>query len=103
MTPLLNFFAESGPAVHVAPGGVLQIDGFTITNSILYGWCASLLIASLLIWAAKRVTVKPKRGPLQLVEIGVDFITKLVMNAFDNKNVARKYVPFFVTLFFFIT
>ena len=39
---------------------------------------------------------------MQIVEIGVDFITDTVMGAFDDKKVARRYVPFFVTLFFFI-
>jgi F-type H+-transporting ATPase subunit a len=34
--------------------------------------------------------------------MGVDFITNLVEGAFDNPKVGRKYVPFFVTLFFFI-
>lgn len=99
---LARFAEESGPAVHVAPGGVLHIGGFTITNSILYGWAASLFITLLLIWVAKRVTVKPKRGIIQFVEAGVDFISNLVMNAFDDKKIGRKYVPFFVTLFFFI-
>lgn len=98
----LAFFADSGPAVHVAPGGVLHLGGFTITNSILYGWFASAFITALLIWVARRVTVKPKGGIIQFIEVGVDFITNLVVNAFDDKKVGRKYVPFFVTLFFFI-
>lgn len=102
MMSLLTRFADSGPAVHVAPGGVLQWHGFVITNSILYGWCAALFITLLLIWVSRRATVKPKGGFTQFVEIGVDFIAKLVMNAFDDKKVARKYVPVFVTIFFFI-
>jgi F-type H+-transporting ATPase subunit a len=44
----------------------------------------------------------PKGGFIQFIEVGVDFITNLVENAFDNKETGRKYVPFFVTLFFFI-
>lgn len=103
MINLLTRFAEdSGPAIHVAPSGVLHVGGLTITNSILYGWIASALITVLLIAVARRVTVKPKRGLVQFVEMGADFITNLVLNAFEDKKVARKYVPFFVTLFFFI-
>ncbi len=94
--------AESGPSVHVAPAGVLEIGGVTITNSILYGWICGLVIAALLIFVARRVTVKPKGGLIQFIEIGVDFITNLVEGAFDDKKVGRKYVPFFVTIFFFI-
>lgn len=102
MSFIPTIFAEDGPAVHVAPGGVLQIGGITITNSILYGWICVALFTIMLIWIARRVTVKPQGGLIQFIEIGVDFITNLVTNAFDDKKVGRRYVPYFVTLFFFI-
>lgn len=105
MSPgLVNLFAaeSAGPSVHVAPGAVFEIGGFTITNSILYGWLCALFITAFLIWVARRVSVKPRGGIVQFVEAGVDFITSLVENSFDDKKVGRKYVPFFVTLFFFI-
>lgn len=95
-------FAESGPTVHIAPAGVFQIGHYTVTNSILYGWICSVVLIILFSWVARRVTVKPKGGFIQLVEIGVDFISNTVEGAFDDKKVARKYMPFFVTLFFFI-
>lgn len=99
---LLQRVADSGPTVHVAPGKVFQLGGFTITNSILYGWIAAVVIIATLIWVARRVTVKPQGGLIQFIEAGVDFITNLVENAFDDKKLARKYVPYFVTIFFFI-
>jgi F-type H+-transporting ATPase subunit a len=102
ISTLLGRFADSGPNVHVAPGAVLQLGGFSITNSILYGWICAIGITLLLVWVARQVTVKPKGGVVQFIEIGVDFITNLVTNAFEDKKVGRKYVPYFVTLFFFI-
>ena len=36
------------------------------------------------------------------LEAGVTFVVDLVDGAFTEKAVARKYVPFFVTLFFFV-
>lgn len=99
---LLGGFADSGPSVHVAPAPVFQLGGFTITNSILYGWVCAVFLIILFTIVARRVTIRPKGGFTQLVEIGVDFITNLVVGAFDDKKVGRKYVPFFVTLFFFI-
>ncbi len=88
--------------MHVAPAGVLQIGGLTITNSILYGWlCTSVIIAAL-IWVARLVTVKPQGGFVQFIEAGVDFIAGMVEKTFDDKIKGRKYVPYFVTLFFFI-
>ncbi len=99
---LARTFAESGPTVHIAPAGVFQIGHYVITNSILYGWICSAVIIILFSWVARRITVKPKGGFIQLVEIGADFISNTVEGAFDDKKVARKYMPFFVTLFFFI-
>jgi F-type H+-transporting ATPase subunit a len=99
---LTRVVADSGPTVHVAPAGVLHIGGLTITNSILYGWICALFLIVLFVITARRVRVKPRGGFVQVVEAGVDFITNLVENSFDNKAVGRKYVPFFVTLFFFI-
>ena len=101
MSPLIRF-AASGPVVHVAPGGVLSLGGFTITNSILYGWACALVIMIILVWTARRVSVKPKGGLVQLVEAGVEFISNMVENAFEDKAIGRKYAPYFVTLFFFI-
>ncbi len=102
ITQFLNHFAADGPAVHVAPAGVLQIGGVSITNSILYGWICTLAIIAGLIWAARKVTIKPQRGPVQFIEAGVEFITNLVESVFDDKSKGRKYMPFFVTLFFFL-
>lgn len=102
LSAIVTRFAESGPSVHVAPAESLTIGGLTITNSILYGWITATVIIILMVLAAKKVTIKPKAGLIQLVEVGVDFITNLVENAFDDKSRGRKYVPFFVTLFFFI-
>jgi F-type H+-transporting ATPase subunit a len=98
----LSLLASSGPTVFVAPRTVFMVGGFPITNSILYGWACTLAIIFLMIWVARRITVKPKGGIIQLIEFGVDFITNLVENAFDNKKTGRKYVPYFVSLFFFI-
>jgi len=88
--------------VHIAPGAVFHIGSIPITDSILYGWICGILICLALVLTARRVTVKPKGGFIQLVEVGVDFIANLVENAFDDKKIGRKYVPFFVTIFFFI-
>ncbi len=102
MNVFQQFAAESGPSVHVAPAEVFRIGDVVITNSILYGWICAVVIILLLTWVARRITVKPKGSVFQFVELGVDFITNLVVDSFDDRNIGRKYVPFFVTLFFFI-
>ncbi|HEX8182212.1 MAG TPA: F0F1 ATP synthase subunit A [Candidatus Saccharimonadales bacterium] len=101
-TLLSRFAAEDGPAIHIAPGGVFEVGGLTITNSILYGWICALAIIALMVWVARRVTIKPQGGVVQFIEAGVEFISNMVTNTFDDKAKGRKYVPFFVTLFFFL-
>jgi F-type H+-transporting ATPase subunit a len=98
----MQHFAEDGPSIHVAPSGDFHLWGFSITNSILYGWICAAAIITLLILVARKMTVKPKGGAIQLIEAGAEFISGLVEGAFDDKKRGRKYVPFFVTLFFFI-
>jgi len=98
----LSILADSGPKVFISPEPVMKIGGLTITNAVLYGWVCSFFIIVLMIYVAKRMTIWPKGGIIQLVEVGVTFITDLVEDAFDNKEAGKKYVPYFVTLFFFI-
>lgn len=102
MSLMTVFAADSGPVVHVAPHEVWQLGGLSITNSILYGWICAAVICVLLVWVARRVSIRPRGGIIQFIEIGVEFIRSLVENAFDDKKTGRKYVPFFVTIFFFI-
>ena len=99
---LYRFLATTGPTVFVAPGQVLKIGSVSITNSMLYGWICAVLLIIVFTWVARKITIKPKKGFIQIVEVGVDFISNLVENSFDDKRVGKKYVPFFVTLFFFI-
>ena len=94
--------AESGPSVHVAPTEIFQIGGWPITNSIIYGWIIGIIVCVFLIWVARKVTIKPKGGIVQFIEFGTEFITNLVVSSFNDKSKGRRYVPFFVTLFFFL-
>lgn len=98
----LTLLADSGPQTSIAPGGVLQIGGVTITNSILYGWISITIMLIVLIAIGRRMSVRPKGGIFQFVEVGVEFIMGTVESAFEDKSVARRYMPFFATLFFFL-
>lgn len=99
---LVSRFAESSPAIHVAPGTDFTFLGVNVTNSMLYGWIVTIGLILGLMYVARRVSLHPKGGIVQYIEAGVDFATNLVEGAFTDKKIGRKYVPFFVTLFFFI-
>jgi F-type H+-transporting ATPase subunit a len=102
MFGLFNRFSESSPVVHVAPAHDFTLLGWPITNSIFYGWIILLIAIVVLISIAHRVRVRPEGGLTQYVEAIVDFVTNLVTGAFDDKRIGRKYIPFFVTLFFIV-
>ena len=98
----VHFVADSTPVVHIAPGGLFVFHGFTITNSMLYGWLCSVLFIILFTVIARRMTMRPKGGFTQIVEIGTDFVTDTLENSLGSREMALKYGPFFVTIFFFI-
>lgn len=99
---LSRFAAESGPAVHIAPLGLFEFHGVTITNSMMFTWVCSLLIISVLVYVGRRLTLRPKAGFSQIVEIGTDFITNVLEGSLGDRDKALKYAPYFVTIFFFV-
>ena len=102
-TSLLRFAAEeSGPAVHIAPGGVIHIGETTITNSMLYSWICALIIFIVLTVVARGMTLRPKKGFTQFVEVGTEFIISVLQGSLGSRAKAIKYAPYFVTIFFFI-
>jgi F-type H+-transporting ATPase subunit a len=99
---LINFAAESGPAVHIAPGELFNLHGYPITNSMVFAWVCSIIIIALLVTIARRMTLRPKGGVTQVVEIGTDFITGVLEGSLGDHDRALKYAPYFVTIFFFV-
>jgi len=99
---LTTFAASSGPSIHITAAGLFKIGNLTISNSIFYGWICSIFMVIILIWLAHRVTIKPRGGLIQFIEAGVEFLSNQVTSSFEDKERAKKYVPYFVTLGFFL-
>lgn len=99
---LSRFAAESGPAVHIAPGGLFDFQGYTITNSMVFAWVCSLLFIFVLTVIVARMTLRPRRGFSQIIEIGTEFIMSMLEGSLGSRAKAVKYAPYFVTIFFFI-
>lgn len=99
---MLTKFGADGPAIHITPGQLFELGGRPISNSVFYGWISSVVIIALLIFISRRMTLKPKRGVVQLVEIGTEFIVSTLSGNLGSRAKAIKYAPYFVTTFFFI-
>ncbi len=97
-----KFAAETGPTVHIKPQTLFDVNGWPITNSMIFAWICSVLIVVILIRVARRMTIRPKGGLTQFVEAGSEFISNLLEGALGSKEKALKYGPYFATMFFFI-
>jgi F-type H+-transporting ATPase subunit a len=105
MTTLLTKLAEaseSGPSIHITPEGLFEIGGLTITNSMAYGLVSSTIIVLFLIYVANKMTIRPKKGVVQLVEIASEFVFSTVQGALGSRKLAVKYAPYFTAAFFFV-
>ncbi len=96
------FAAEDGPHIAIAPEKIFEINGFAITNSMIYGWVCGILIIAAFAYLAKRISYKGSKGPAQLIDYGTEFIINVLTTALNSRSKAIKYAPLFVTTFFFI-
>lgn len=102
ITASLTNFASSVPKTYIAPQTVFHLGPVAISNSMLLGWAAIAVMIIALIIVARRMTIHPKGGLTQYVEFIAEFMVGTVTDAFDDKQRATKYIPFFVTVFFFV-
>lgn len=101
---LTKFAAEggNGPSVHITPSHLFELGGLTVTNSMLYGIICFVIIFFVLMYAARKMTIRPKRGLVEYVEIGTDFIYSLIASSLGSREKATKYAPAFITMFLVI-
>ena len=102
MISLLNFAAETGPHIAIAPEEVLQIGPIHLTNSNIYAWVAGLVITILLITAARSIGIKATKGWQQFIEMGAEFVISLLESNLLSRKKAVTYAPIFASIFFFI-
>lgn len=103
MLNLLTTFAEaSGPPIHLTQQTVTHIGPLAISNVVLYGWLSIIFLLIGLSLVARKISVRPKGGIIQIIEVVAEFIRGTVDNAFEDKAKAKSFMPYFVALFFFI-
>lgn len=90
------------PVIHFTPSEVFNVYGLSVTNSMFYGVITSLLTVGLIVYIGQTLSLRPKGGITQFIEIGTDFIFNLLESALGSRQKAAKYAPYFVSIFFFI-
>lgn len=102
MFRFLTTFAADGPPIHIAPSEVFKIGEISITNSMLYGWISAVIILIVFLTVRFMMTIRPRRGFIQFVEIGTEFIIGLIANSLGSRQKAIKYAPYFAAIFFYV-
>lgn len=99
----LKFAAEeAGPHVSLKAEELFKVSGLSITNSMLYGLIISVLITITLTVIARKSTIKPQRGAVQLLEGAMEFLIGATAPILGSRAKAEKYAPLFGTFFVFI-
>ncbi len=94
--------ASDGIHVSLKAEPIMQLGPFTVTNSMIYGLVCAVIIIGLLVLARRRITVSPRKGWSQIVEIIADFVIGMLEGVFGSRAKAVAYAPIFGTFFFFI-
>lgn len=102
MTSFLSRFAASDIHISLRAEPIFTIGPLTVTNAMIYGVVCSVIIALVMMWAAKRIDVTPKKGPGQIIEIVTEFVLSMLEGVFGTRKLAVKYAPIFGAFFFFI-
>lgn len=100
---ILSILAASDIHVSLKAEKVLELNGFGITNSMLYGLVCAVLIAVVMILAARRIKVIPGKGAFaSVIESLVEFIGNMLASPFGTPERAARFVPIFGFYFVFI-
>ncbi len=101
MPPIFRFANELHVSLKAEP--LFNIGRLPVTNSMIYGLICSAFIVTIMIIAARRVTMRPKKGLLVGgVESMVEFITGLLESSFGSREKAARFTPIFGVYFIFI-
>ena len=99
---LNSIIAASDIHVSLKPETVFTIGGFEVSNAMLYGLFTSAFIVWLMVYYARKVNIRPKKGIVAVDEVLVEFMISTMESAFGSRAKAIKYTPLFATFFFFI-
>lgn len=81
---------------------IFRLGGVRITNSMLLGWLAALVLVVLFVAAAHKVRITVGGKLVSLIELAVDGVTNLANDVMHDRKRAATYAPFLITLFCFI-
>lgn len=95
-------FAASDIHISLKAEPIFHIGPLAVTNSMLYGLVCAVVIAWVLIFAARRISLRAHKGFGQIIEIISDVVLGMLEGVFGSRKQAVKFAPIFGSFFFFI-
>jgi len=81
---------------------ITTVGPLTITNAMIFGIVSAIFVAILMLWARRRIKIRPHKGFPQVIEVMVDFVLNMLEGVFGTRAKAVKYAPIFGSFFMFI-
>lgn len=103
MIQLTQFAAENSPHVSLAADKLFTVAGIPVTNALLLGILGYIVLIWVLGYTAYVVKHEKKRNMLvQLIVWGYETLYNTVELVVGNKEIARKFAPLPIAMFFFV-
>ena len=99
---IAKIIAESELHVSLKAEPVMQIGGFTVTNSMIYGLITGIFMAFVLIWSAKKIKINGQKGFSAVIDVALEFVINLLESPLGSRARAVKYAPIYAYYFLFI-
>lgn len=97
-----RFAASDGIHISLRAEPITSVGPLTVTNAMIYGVVCAILIATVLVIARRNITVSPRKGFSQIVEILVEYVLNMLEGVFGSRKKAVMYGPIFASFFLFI-
>ncbi len=100
---MLNLFAAEDIHISLKAEPLFHLGPLTVTNSMVYGLLCALLLVGVMVWAARRINLRPRnRASLSIIEIIVEYVINLLSGPFGTRERAARFAPIFGVFFVFI-
>jgi F-type H+-transporting ATPase subunit a len=99
---MLNTLFAADIHVSLKAEELFKLGPLTVTNSIVYGTICALFIIIFMIYMARRIQLRPKKGLSAVIEMITEHVIGILEGPFGNRDKAVKYAPYFGVFFLFI-
>jgi F-type H+-transporting ATPase subunit a len=91
-------------ALHIslAAEPVITLGSLVLTNSMLMGVVASVVVGVIMVWAGRSLNLYPRGRFLQMIEALCELMLDMIEQVTHDRRKATQFFPLLITLFLFI-